>query len=210
MINNPILTIDLDWADDCAINYVNEILTKYNVRSTFFITHDSLAVSKLLKNNLFDFGLHPNFQEDSTQGKSVEEVMRYLKDITASKIVRMHRLYQHTSLFENLVKDHNMEVDLSLFLPDMDHICPFEFVFNNTHILRIPYYWEDDIEIRHLKRFKLDCYNLQGAGLKIFNFHPVHIYNNDEVKHFFLELVHYLSDKNSCTISDIATSWRKK
>ena len=43
------LTIDLEWASDEAINFLIDLLLEYDVKATFFLTHDSKAVRRILK-----------------------------------------------------------------------------------------------------------------------------------------------------------------
>jgi hypothetical protein len=45
--------------------------------------------------------------------------------------------------------------------------------------LRIPYYWEEDFEMERPEPYwHLEPLLHIGEGLKIFNFHPIHIYLN--------------------------------
>ena len=64
---NPLLTFDTDWAPDYTIDYVSEKLEKAKIKSTWFITHDSPAIQRLVNNPLFEVGIHPNFLSNSTQ-----------------------------------------------------------------------------------------------------------------------------------------------
>ena len=55
-----LITFDVDWAPDCAIDFVVDALCKFNVKSTWFITHMSPAIERLMTMpTLFEIGIHP-------------------------------------------------------------------------------------------------------------------------------------------------------
>jgi hypothetical protein len=186
-MNDLLLTFDTDWAPDQTINAVADILINERVRSTWFITHDSPAI-KRLKNNpgLFELGIHPNFCPDSSQGKTVDEVMRYLfKLLPKAQLMRTHRLYQSWDLLKTIIGKYPIKGDFSIFLPETPFIQPHVLDLRNRFggkIVRVPFFWEDDVEMcRKKPRWSLKkLANIKTPGLKIFNFHPTHVYLNTE------------------------------
>ena len=63
MIDDYLITFDLDWLSEPIIKYVTDILIENQIKSTWYITHDSPEVQKLLTNqDMFEVGLHPNFE----------------------------------------------------------------------------------------------------------------------------------------------------
>ena len=183
MLNNYVITIDVDWAPDWAIAEVANILTANNVKATWFITHDSQEIRNLFKYlHLFEVGIHPNFEEGSTQGKNPKEVMRYLKRIVPhAKSIRTHGLTQSSRLLQMIREEFDILYDASLFLPEIPNIIPHEIFFSKTKkgLLRFPYFWEDDFEMYKPEpcfSFKHKKYHV--SGLKIFCFHVIHIILN--------------------------------
>ena len=60
--NKIFITMDLDWCPDFVLEYVLEILEKYNLKCTFFITHETKLLKYLRENtNKYELGIHPNF-----------------------------------------------------------------------------------------------------------------------------------------------------
>lgn len=182
MLNDYAITLDVDWAPDWVIAEVVNVLIEKNVKATWFITHDSPRIRKLFKYpHLFEVGLHPNFHRESTQGKSPEDVMMYLKGIAPSaKSVKTHGLVQSSRLLRMMREDFNILHDVSLFLPETPNIIPHEMFFsaNRKGLLRFPYFWEDAEEMYSPER----CFSFRQeyhvSGLKIFCFHPIHIVLN--------------------------------
>ncbi len=177
------ITIDTDWVSDEVIEYTLALLLKYNAKATWFITHDSNAIKRLFDcNDMFEIGIHPNFLSNSTQGSTVSEVMSNLLSIhPEAKIMRTHSLYQSSLMFETILKKYpGIKADVSLFLPYEEHVRPHRYYAMSAnkmnYITRIPYVWEDDYEMYLPKpNFKFDIGRFSGTGIKIFDFHPIHI-----------------------------------
>ena len=49
----------------------------------------------------------------------------------------------------------------------------------SKNLIRVPYFWEDDTHILYKDINSVDYY-LNTPGLKVFDFHPIHIYLNTE------------------------------
>ena len=241
MLNNIAITLDIDWAPDLIIQQIAKILINKNVKATWFITHDSEQIQTLFKYpELFEVGIHPNFKKNSSQGESPEKIIDFLLNIAPkAKSVRTHSLYQSTPILK-LLKNKGLKNDVSIFLSHAQNITPTEYFFSQYDcISRFPFLWEDDEEINRLN----PCFNpkkfVTQKGLKIFNFHPIHIFMNscvnstyENIKHllnpfnsndlkpfinknpgvgtFFQELVNFLEkNKDANTISEISDQWDK-
>ena len=172
----PILTFDIDWAPDYIINDISDRLKKLKIKSTWFVTHDSPAIQKLKKNSLIELGIHPNFFSNSTQGKNIDEILRNLKKIVPNaKSIRTHGLLQSSEILLKFQK-YGIKNDVSILLENQ----PFLGIHYSKYlkIKRFPYYWEDDVEIKNKIDFNDSEKHMYIQGLKIFNFHPIHIFLN--------------------------------
>jgi len=185
-MNKYALTIDVDWAPEYAIKSVATILIKNKIKCTWFITHISEQIEDLFKENeLFEFGLHPNFFSLSSHGENEQEIMDYFRRILpGNKIVRTHALYQSSRLLNDFITKYDIEIDVSLFLREMPNIIPHYLFLNHdlkNKIFRIPYFWEDDIEMYNTnKSWDISNKKYHVEGLKVFNFHPTFIYLNGD------------------------------
>ncbi len=209
-MNEYALTFDIDWAPDFMIDHVSAYLIDRKLKATWFLTHDSPAVKRLLSHkDLFEFGIHPNFLPNSTQGNSKEEIMDSLTNMFQDvKIVRTHALFQSTYLLRWLVNNYKIKVDVSLLLPETPNLEPHKiFVDSNSNeLLRVPFFWEDDIQMYNPKNdWSLNNKKFHVQGLKVFNFHPIHIFINSA------SMIQYESLKskfpiNSLTRNDLESS----
>ena len=182
MSARPVITLDIDWAPDYAIDFTASLLIEAQVRATWFITHDSPAVRRL-KNfpHLFELGIHPNFLPGTTHGVTESEILSHcMKIVPQARVVRTHGLVQTSNLLEKIIVEAPITVDVSLFLPHAKALEPVVYYWENGNsIVRLPYMWEDDFEmvrpdpIWDLKRL-ID----PGSGLMIMDFHPIHVFLN--------------------------------
>lgn len=190
MQNDYILTFDVDWAPDFMIDNVSNQLIEQKLHATWFLTHDSPSVQRLFEyRDLFDFGIHPNFFPNSTQGKNEKEIMdNFSKQFPDIKIIRTHALFQSTYFLRRLIEKYKIKIDVSLFLSKTPNLQPHKIFLNDSfgQIIRVPFFWEDDIEMYDpTKKWTLEDSRFTSPGLKIFDFHPIHIFlNSDSMKSY--------------------------
>jgi len=55
------LTFDVDWCSDEVLSYTLDIVEKYDINSTFFITHQTALLDRMRENPKIELGIHPNF-----------------------------------------------------------------------------------------------------------------------------------------------------
>jgi hypothetical protein len=189
------ITLDIDWAPDWIIDAVASILVRHGVKATWFVTHSSPAVDRLRDlSDLFELGLHPNCLPNSTHGSSEEDVLKHVRELVPEAVsMRTHGLYQSSNFLEKAAKNFGVQNDASLILPGMHHLRPFQLRFGEVVLNRVPYFWEDDLEMLDKSpEWSLDNPKHHGPGLKVYNFHPVHIFFNCPDSN------HYSKVKASC------------
>jgi hypothetical protein len=186
-----LITIDTDWAPDWIIDYVAEILIKYQVRATWFVTHESQSITSLLRyKDLFELGIHPNFMQGSSHGTNTDEVLGFMKELFPLAVsMRTHGLVQSTAILIAANTKYGIKNDVSLFLPYVQGIRPHVLKFQDCKIYRVPYYWGDDLDM-----FNKDPLWGKGLedknndGIEIYNFHPIHIYLNTKDSSIYQKL----------------------
>jgi len=174
------LTLDVDWAPDFMIDAAADALIARDVRATWFVTHASPAIERLRERpDLFELGIHPNFQAGSTHGGTPEAVVAHcLALVPEARAVRTHCLLQSTPLHDTLLAGRRIEVDVSLFLPRARHVEPVVQHSPGGRLLRLPYVWQDNMEMYSPDPQWDVGAVLTGDGPRIFDFHPVHVWLN--------------------------------
>ncbi len=169
------LTFDIDWAPEFVISEMVELLKSYEVKATLFCTHSSNVIRDLTDDDNFEIALHPNFSNSSSHGKTEIDVMDYLLKLhPEAKGVRSHSLVQSTPVLELFI-EKRMEYDCNLFMFAQSYLAPF---INWNGLVRIPYYFEDDLYSSYGYPWEIENTDLKSQGLKIFDFHPIHIFLN--------------------------------
>jgi hypothetical protein len=183
LYDDIIFTFDLDWCSDEVLSYTLDLIEKYNVKAIFFVTHKTKLLERMRKNPNIELGIHPNFNfllnGDFRYGKNINEVIKYYKDIIPeAKSVRNHSITQNSIILDGFYK-YGLKYDFNIFIPFTSNIKLKPYKDEVSGLIRVPYFWEDDVHCISewdwdIKKF------LNYEGLKVFNFHPIHIFLNTE------------------------------
>ena len=181
------LTIDIDWANDVVLADTIDLIETSGVAATWFVTHDTPLLNRLRTNSRFELGIHPNFnfllEGDFRNGRNAREVIERLQTIVPEAVsVRSHSMTQSSQLIA-LFKEMGLSHDANHFVPVNAGINLKPWKLWND-LIRVPYFWEDDLHLLY-ERFGVAQQNpssllAKGCGLKVFDFHPIHIFLNTE------------------------------
>ncbi len=179
--NKIFITFDVEWVSDFVLAHVLDLLEKAKVKATFFATHPTSLLEKIQANELFDLGLHPNFnfllEGDFRYGKNYQEVVDYYLAIVPTAVsFRSHALTQNT-LILNYCKQKGLSHESNLLLPYLTGINATPYQCNATKLVRAPFVWDDYTTCLNKATFDLHAV-LETTGIKVFNFHPLHVFLN--------------------------------
>jgi hypothetical protein len=180
-MDEVMLTFDVDWAPDFVINFVAEELVSAGVAATWLITHESPAIASLREHpELFELGVHPNFLPGSTHGEDVPSVFHHCMELVPdATTMRTHSLVQSSEILIGALERTTVRCDLSLLLHRTPGLRPTDFYWEGRRLVRIPTYWEDYDEFEMPEPdFSLSNLLTDEPGLKLLNFHPIHVYLN--------------------------------
>ena len=65
-----IFTCDIDWASEIVIKDTINLFQNNQIKCTLFVTHKSKSID-LCNRNLFEIGIHPNFNENIINGSGM-------------------------------------------------------------------------------------------------------------------------------------------
>lgn len=176
------LTFDCDWAHDDIIKDTLNLIQECQVPSTFFVTHKSDMLQELRDLEYIELGIHPNFNRlllgDLTREKSFEDVIDQLRDLVPEATsTRSHSLVSGSPI-EAVYQKTNITHDSSLYIPHQ---------FNSYEIhpsrtfqggVKCPYFYCDFASCFHQPEPVSTL--VRRGGLKVFDFHPIHIFLNSE------------------------------
>ena len=180
--NKKIISIDIDWAPDFVLLDTIKLLENSKKKVCFFITHDTPLLKRISSNPNFEMGLHPNFDHVIKRGSKVTplDILNSLSFVGPKiTVLRSHGMTtsgRWLSLFQKFGITHLS----NYFMFGVERIRPFHQL---NDIIEAPVYFADDGYLYNQSN-KIDCIrllknlNLLTGGLKVFNFHPIHIYLN--------------------------------
>jgi len=191
-----VVTIDIEWSPQELIEHVLDILKDYKITATLFATH------KAELGNMHEIALHPFYNSEKSYQNTFNKLMELFPH---AKGVRSHRLLTDETLLL-MYKERRIRYTSNYMMTNMSGISPI----NTIHgIFEIPIYYIDWSHLMgkkfYKKKFSLEVLNLQYPGLKVFDFHPLHVFLNSEkmeryekVKKFYnnpKELKGYINNK---------------
>lgn len=183
------LSFDLEWAPEFVLEDFRDLIASAGVPVTLFCTHRSEMVDRLLSLPACEAALHPNLQDADDERLA----LRTLRDAFPGAIgARIHRLYYHSGLLRLF-----HEAGLNYLSNDLEFLKGgLEPSYDWSELVRLPIYWEDDVHCTlQYDRFDLGSLHLENHGLKVFNFHPVHLYLNTDRMQRYLALKGDLRDE---------------
>lgn len=189
------ITLDVDWASDEVVLFVFKYIKQLEVPVTFFITHDSSLLQEM-RDSGYELGIHPNFDFFSSSGtrhNAVDGIDKLKKIVPEAVSVRCHSLTKNI-LLSNLYRESGFTHEANNFIPLQSGISvePYEYP---DGLIQIAHNWGDYYHLRAGRKVGPEEY-LRVAGLKVLNFHPIHLFLNsnnietyEEAKHFAREHV---------------------
>lgn len=176
------VTMDMDWANDGVLADTIALVEKLDLPVCFFVTNDTPLLAKLRSHPLFTLGIHPNFLPQMN-GQTAKNYRETLEEMTAlvpeTKVIRCHALVDATPILV-AVREMGFEADMNLFIPFSSGIELKSFT-HFSGLRRLPFFFEDDAWAQEENHPSVEEHMLREAdSLKIFNFHPIHLYLNME------------------------------
>ena len=176
------VTMDMDWANDGVLADTISLVEKLAIPVCFFVTNDTPLLEKLRSHPLFTLGIHPNFLPQMN-GQTTKSYRETLEEMTAlvpeAKVIRCHALVDATPILV-AAQEMGFEADMNLFIPFSSGIALKPFT-HFSGLTRLPFFFEDDAWAQEENHPSVEDHMLGDEdSLKIFNFHPIHLYLNME------------------------------
>ncbi len=132
-----IVTIDIDWACEAAIEQTLDFFYSQGIKPTIFTTHNSQVIESVI--NDLEVGLHPYFAQDSSHGSTIIEVVRHVMNLPHNiTAFRCHR-FANCNLSNQAMVDAGMLLSSNV-CADLEIIPSFK---NRFGITELPIFMED-------------------------------------------------------------------
>lgn len=170
------ITSDLDWAPDEVVQYFLNILKEYDVLSTLFLTN---RLGNQVKTEGHELAIHPNFTSLNFSSH-IEEMLAICPQAQGS---RSHSLFFSERL-RTIYHKFNIRYQSNIMMYHQEGINPLPVSLTTTEY---PLCWMDMfyLEMEEYPDFSPNIRFLKTDGLKIFDFHPVHVFlNTCSINHY--------------------------
>jgi hypothetical protein len=166
-----VLTMDVDWAPDWAIQDAVQAVRSRGLALTVFVTHDSPAIRELLEDTGVERALHPNYLPGSDHGATPAEALEHVAAICPEAVgVRTHGLWRGTSFVVDYGR-RGLQYEASDLLPLHPGLQGGRY-WNG--VAQLPTWWEDDVHMLYGRPMRLDDLPLDAVPpLAVFDFHPI-------------------------------------
>lgn len=176
-----IVTVDLDWAPEPAIEETLDFLQERGVIPTVFATHRSPRVESSLGE--IEVGLHPFFHSDSSHGKTIEEVIDSVMALPHnSPAFRCHR-YATCNESNRQMVEAGMKVSSNI-CTDLEIVPPF---IDRLGLIQVPIYFEDGGYLWNCQPLRRSFKPVEEA-ITVMNIHPMHFVLNTPVFDYMLQI----------------------
>ncbi|UCM93128.1 MULTISPECIES: hypothetical protein [unclassified Candidatus Tisiphia] len=166
-----IVTVDLDWACEPAIEGILAFLEDKKITPTIFSTHNSSIVEAVI--NKIEIGLHPYFGTNSSHGTTISEVVKHVMDLPHNLAAfRCHR-FATCNLSKQAMFEAGMLISSNV-CTDLEIITPFKDRFG---FLEVPISLEDGGYLWRNHPMQLDerLRNIVlNQATKVITIHPMH------------------------------------
>ncbi len=187
-----VLTADQDWAPPWATLELCQRWAEAGLPGTLFVTHPCPSLTILRAEAQVELGWHPNFASGSSQGASEPEVLDFLERIVPRAAgARAHGLLVSTALMIEYGR-RGLIYEGSYLLAGAPGLTP-TVAWNG--VVRLPIFWEDDVQMLAGRPLRLDAIELDRPGLKVFSFHPAHVALNSHDLGAYQRLKAHLAER---------------
>lgn len=171
------LTFDIDWATDPVLEYTLGILEEYQVKATFFVTHETELLKEFRLKGM-ELGIHPSFLPflNGTSKRDIPALIGDLKEIVPDAIsARSHCLIPGSPITKGF-SDNGIQYELNtLIYPRAGGVY---LPWKRNDVWQIPFLFEDDVYISDPAEDRYFMFDNDFTMIKVLNFHPIHVFLN--------------------------------
>ena len=177
-----ILTLDTDWAIDPVLEYCYNIIKRYKIKASIFLTNETKVLKEIKQNPLIEVGMHPNFNKIfNGEPDTVENILKKIKKVAKkSEILRSHCLTTSASWYP-LYKKYGIKYTSNFSMIGHSNISPIVKV---NGIIECPIFFADDAFLLVHGKFSSKGIKRElmknNSGLRVLLFHPIHVFLNSK------------------------------
>jgi len=170
-MNSLIITLDIDWACEPAIEDTLDFLKNLKITPTIFTTHRSPRIEASLSE--LEVGLHPYFDTSSSHGSTIPEIVSHVMSLPHNlPAFRCHR-YAQCNTSRQAMAEAGMLISSNV-CTDLETVPCFKDRFG---LLEVPIFLEDGGYLWRKHPLVMNSYlkeMMKKEGMKVITIHPMH------------------------------------
>jgi hypothetical protein len=202
--NQPVFsfTSDIDWASEAVMKHYFRFINELDIKPTLYVTHHSDQIQLNYESGNIERGIHPNFLNESSHGKTFKEVAETcVKFAPEAYGFRSHRAFDVTDITHLMYNEYSYKYvshQITIFQP---LIIP---VLHESGLINFPVFFEDGTHLYN--KLNNDFHDFKKwfvtPGIKIISFHPMNFVFNSGNILFMRSIKDSLSREEFRNISD--------
>ena len=193
-----LLTFDVDWAPEWAIDRCVNLCLDHGWQATFFGTHESGVISAIESSSEFEVGIHPNFLPGSSHGSTHESVLDHCLNLVPGATSMRAHAFVSSNVLTGLIarKCPQIEVDTSILLPFHANLSPVtrRFADASEEVCILPT-WLSDMAYANEPTRSWEEPPPEVPGVCVMNVHPIHVVLNSDGQNAYSDLKKFIGDK---------------
>ncbi len=170
-----VITVDIDWAPRECINDALDLLKKFNISPTIFATDN--ITSEFIAD--YDHGIHPNFTGPAQDADDIKSTISdCINNFPHAQGIRAHALVFSTR-HQFAVRDNFPQIKYmsNHYIGGQTGLNPY---MAESMLPELPIFFMDNLWLEMNGKFDIQkIMDLTSRpGLKVFDFHPYHLYIN--------------------------------
>ncbi len=175
------VTMDLDGACDGVVRDTLDLIDRSGIPVTLFVTHATPLLERMRSDPLISLGIHPDFLPQLKGETSVgfeQTLDDLLKIVPEAGMVHCHAGIDAEPILAACAA-RGIKKDLNLFMPFSSGM-DLKVFRHFTGVLRVPCFFNDKDYLAEETKFSAEEHICGTWGVKVFNFHPIHLFLNTE------------------------------
>ncbi len=175
-------TSDTDWASEDVLSEYFRIINALDIKPTLFVTNHSEVIDSNFKSKKIERGIHPNYLNDSSHGRTFKEVSETcVKFAPEAYGFRSHRAFDVTDVTHLLKNEYGFKYVSHQITILQPYIRP---ILHESGLINYPVFFEDGTHLYNkldinFKRY-LDMF--EKPGIKVISFHPMNfVFNSSSI-----------------------------
>ena len=187
------ITLDMDWVPDEILLFCYDLIVLNDIKATLLATNASASLALMRQHPDIELGWHPTFNNTAIEplAENILPIIQQMQELAPnSTCYRSHCLTQNSRLQAYLAQ--YLTYDLNCFIP-LHAGIKLQPWRHYSGMISVPFFFADDLWSSSPHKEQAEDF-LNTTGIKVFAFHPVHLFLNTCSQSHYMEAKLYYQE----------------